>query len=399
MRRPHDRLSRRDVRRPAPAHARPRRLRRRRPRRVPRHRRGDHRRRPRELAPRLDGGSPSAPSPRPRRARRAGTARAPRARSSARRTTTATPTSSTSRRRFPRGRPRGLPPRSARPSRARPRRCRGRSSASRSPSRACSLPGWFCPAARSAGRVVISVGGYDSTAEESYFWNGAAARRARLPRGDVRRPRAGRHAPRAGRPVPARLGGGVSAVIDAVAKRPDVDADRIVIIGESFGGYLAPRAAARDRRIAACVLDPAQIGPLPRRPRAAAVPRLVEGGSPRGPRWLVALLRVILARMAKRPAAGWALRRGMLTHGVATPWDYFVEAARYEGADLVPEIRCPTLVCDAVNDDISASAQGVLRRADLRESLPALHRGGGRRRPLRGGQPPSLSRARLRLAR
>lgn len=83
----------------------------------------------------------------------------------------------------------------------------------------------------------------------------------------------------------------------------------------------------------------------------------MEGGFPRGPRWLVALLRVILARMAKRPAAGWALRRGMLTHGVATPWDYFVEAARYEGADLVPEIRCPTLVCDAVNDDISASAR------------------------------------------
>jgi pimeloyl-ACP methyl ester carboxylesterase len=129
---------------------------------------------------------------------------------------------------------------------------------------------------------------------------------------------------------------------------------KIVLIGESWGGYLAPRGAAYDRRVALCVLDPAQIGlfrvMLSRLPLPVGLKRQL----PYGPRWLVILLRALMARTARQPTAGWALRRGMLTHGTATAWDYFVDAARYEQADLVGNISCPTLVCDAENDDISA---------------------------------------------
>lgn len=47
---------------------------------------------------------------------------------------------------------------------------------------------------------------------------------------------------------------GISAVIDALADLPYVDPRRIGVIGRSLGGYLAPRAAADDKRIAAlCV--------------------------------------------------------------------------------------------------------------------------------------------------
>jgi dipeptidyl aminopeptidase/acylaminoacyl peptidase len=46
----------------------------------------------------------------------------------------------------------------------------------------------------------------------------------------------------------------VSAIIDYLQKeRPEVDARRIAIWGRSLGGYLAPRAAASDPRIAACM--------------------------------------------------------------------------------------------------------------------------------------------------
>jgi hypothetical protein len=68
------------------------------------------------------------------------------------------------------------------------------------------------------------------------------------------------------------------------------------------------------------------------------------------------LLRHMTARRARNLTAGWALRRGMLVHGVASPWDYIVETARYEQVD-VSTIRCPTLVCDADADDISAAAR------------------------------------------
>ncbi|MGH8633138.1 MAG: alpha/beta hydrolase [Burkholderiales bacterium] len=45
----------------------------------------------------------------------------------------------------------------------------------------------------------------------------------------------------------------VKAVIDFVETRKDVDSARVGIWGVSFGGYYAPRAAAFDKRIKACV--------------------------------------------------------------------------------------------------------------------------------------------------
>lgn len=45
----------------------------------------------------------------------------------------------------------------------------------------------------------------------------------------------------------------VSAVIDYLEKRPEIDSNRIGICGRSMGGYYAPRTAATDKRIKAVV--------------------------------------------------------------------------------------------------------------------------------------------------
>lgn len=45
----------------------------------------------------------------------------------------------------------------------------------------------------------------------------------------------------------------VSAAIDAATALPQVDPARVGILGRSLGGFLAPDAAARDKRIKACV--------------------------------------------------------------------------------------------------------------------------------------------------
>ena len=49
-----------------------------------------------------------------------------------------------------------------------------------------------------------------------------------------------------------------TAVIDYLTTRGDVDVQRIGMVGRSFGGYLAPRAAAHEPRITALTADPAQ---------------------------------------------------------------------------------------------------------------------------------------------
>lgn len=47
----------------------------------------------------------------------------------------------------------------------------------------------------------------------------------------------------------------ISAVIDAVEHHPGIDAERIGLNGKSFGGLLAPAAAATDPRVKACVVN------------------------------------------------------------------------------------------------------------------------------------------------
>jgi hypothetical protein len=68
------------------------------------------------------------------------------------------------------------------------------------------------------------------------------------------------------------------------------------------------------------------------------------------------LLGRILARIERKPTAGWALRRGQLVHGVDSPIAYLDELRHYSLAEHAPHIRCPVLVCSADGDDISASA-------------------------------------------
>jgi alpha-beta hydrolase superfamily lysophospholipase len=207
-----------------------------------------------------------------------------------------------------------------------------------------------------AGRrgVVVSVGGYDSTAEESYLWNAAAAAARGYHAVMFDGPGQGAQLMRG---VPFTPAWSFADVLDAVAARPDVDPTRIVVIGESFGGYLAPLTAARataGAMIAALVLDPAQISLAEATRERIPGPLRVHFERSR-------VLRFLIERRARGLTSGWALRRGALVHGVEGPFAYLCETQRYTGGDLAA-IRCPTLVCDAESDEIAASARAFYDR-------------------------------------
>jgi alpha-beta hydrolase superfamily lysophospholipase len=51
----------------------------------------------------------------------------------------------------------------------------------------------------------------------------------------------------------------VKAVVDYAVSRDDVDVLRLALIGYSLGGLLAPRAAAFEPRIRACIANPPTI--------------------------------------------------------------------------------------------------------------------------------------------
>ena len=56
--------------------------------------------------------------------------------------------------------------------------------------------------------------------------------------------------------LPARLGAGITPVVDFLLGRSDVDPKQIVLYGISQAGYWVPRALAFEHRIAAAIADP-----------------------------------------------------------------------------------------------------------------------------------------------
>jgi len=218
------------------------------------------------------------------------------------------------------------------------------------------LPGYFFRAADdgAARATVILTGGYDSTCEELYFWNGAAA----LARGynvlAFDGPGQGGALIQRGLPLRADWESVVTPVLDYALRRSDVDPRRVALIGLSLGGHLAPRAVSVEHRFAACIADCGSFDLyasfLSRLPRPLA--QAFAGG--RG--WARSVVGWILGRLARKPTAGWALRRGQLVHGVESPLAFVDTLRQFSLAGHASRITCPTLVCSAEGDDISASA-------------------------------------------
>jgi pimeloyl-ACP methyl ester carboxylesterase len=218
------------------------------------------------------------------------------------------------------------------------------------------LPGYFFRAGEGQRprATVILTGGYDGTAEELYFFNGAAA----LARGyhvlAFDGPGQGAALLRQGLVLRPDWENVVTPVVDYLVCRPDVDASKIALIGLSLGGYLAPRAASAEHRLAACIADCGSYDLF-----ASALERIpgpLASGLAEGGGTAAAVLRRVLRILERKPTAGWALRRGQQVHGAADPIQYLRSLRDYSLKDRADKITCPMFVCNAEGDDISQSA-------------------------------------------
>jgi hypothetical protein len=120
------------------------------------------------------------------------------------------------------------------------------------------LEGYVIRAPGGAGPTLLFPAGYDSPAEESYSLGAveAAARGFTV----VAFCGPGQGAMLYDHDLPFRhdFEAVVGPMIDFVQSRSDLDGERIGIVGRSFGGYLAPRAASAEPRVRALSADPAQ---------------------------------------------------------------------------------------------------------------------------------------------
>jgi alpha-beta hydrolase superfamily lysophospholipase len=227
------------------------------------------------------------------------------------------------------------------------------------PFEGASLPGYFVAAGGQEQRAtLILTGGYDSTVEELYFTNAAAG----LARGynvlAFDGPGQGAALIERGLTLRPDWENVVRPVVDFALARPGVDPARVALIGPSLGAHLAPRAASAEHRLAACIADCGAFDLY-----AAFLRRLpppLAGRVAAGERLATRALRLLARRLISKPTAGWALRRGLLVHGIEDPIELIESLRDYTLAGRAERIRCPTWVCSAEGDEISESAQQLV---------------------------------------
>ncbi len=202
--------------------------------------------------------------------------------------------------------------------------------------------------------TLILTNGYDGTAEELYFTNGVAA----LARGynvlTFDGPGQGAMIIDEGVPFRPDWECVISPVVDFLLEHPRIDRTRIALMGLSFGGYLAPRAATKEHRLAACISD---CGPYDLFDAAASrLPGFLAAQLPNGRPGLLRLLDRLARFVMSKPTAGWALRRNLMVHGLTEPVEFFRIAPQYSLKGIEHQIRCPTFVCSTDADDLGVSA-------------------------------------------
>ena len=115
----------------------------------------------------------------------------------------------------------------------------------------------------------------------------------------------------------------VPGMVDALIKHPQVDPGRIVLVGRSFGGLIAPRGASGEHRLAAMIVDPGQL-----EMGSAVMNRLGDLGrhlnDPAADAQFESLLNV--------PALREFLAPRMVTHGLTSVRGYFRDLLRYTNA-------------------------------------------------------------------
>jgi dipeptidyl aminopeptidase/acylaminoacyl peptidase len=145
----------------------------------------------------------------------------------------------------------------------------------------------------------------------------------------------------------------VKAAVDYAVTRKEVDTKSIVLMGISFGGYLAPRAAAFEKRIKACI---ANGGVYDFHMAARLTPENekaidTEKGADE-------MNKEIYDRMKTDPSLRWQMANGMFTFHAKSPRDWLKMTRLYTMKTVATKITCPMLIVDSEGDkDMAGQAR------------------------------------------
>ena len=220
------------------------------------------------------------------------------------------------------------------------------------------LPGYYYrPDDSHQPRPTLLVhGGYDSTGEELYFLVAAAAIQRGYTCLTFEGPGQGALIREQHLPLRPDWEQVVTPVVDFLLRRPEVEPARVALMGISLGGYLAPRAAAFEHRLAALIADDGLYS-FQFSEKARAVTRVAALF---GRALAHALLKQVMQR---NTGICWAIENGMVTFQVGSIWDLIEATQSWSLEGVAHKITCPTLVCEAEKDHFFAGQPTKLYEA------------------------------------
>ena len=193
--------------------------------------------------------------------------------------------------------------------------------------------------------TIIAPAGYDSTAESGYSYAARTALEHGMNCLSFEGPGQGGVLYEDRLTMRADYEAVVTPVIDWLVQQNGVDPSRFVLFGRSFAGYLAPRAATAEPRLAALICDPAQydFAEAVKKQTGDEVWRRLQDHDPT----LDADLNAI---MLAEPHKANGFRWRMAAHGVSTLSDYLRHMSTFSVAGLADRISCPTLALAGEGD-------------------------------------------------
>ena len=219
------------------------------------------------------------------------------------------------------------------------------------------LPGYLCLVDNSGKKrpLLIIHSGFDGTAEELYFEVGSLAVKRGFNCLLFEGPGQGEVIREQKIPFRPNWETVVTPVVDFALQLPEVDPDRIALIGFSFGGYLAPRAAAFEHRFKVCVAN-------------GGIYDFYENFIKKYSANMEKILndkeaskefdKEVMQSMNTDVDTGWFFANGMFTFEAESPSEFLQMLKPYNMKDSAAKIKCTMLVVDSEGDkDLSGQAK------------------------------------------
>jgi pimeloyl-ACP methyl ester carboxylesterase len=241
------------------------------------------------------------------------------------------------------------------------------------PFKGAAMPAYFLPAPGFAGTkrpTVIFTNGYDGTVTDLYFASAVAAGRRGYHSLLFDGPGQGAMLYETNIPLRPDWETVVGAVVDFAQTLPEVHPDKLVISGWSLGGYLAPRAASGEHRLAACIADPGQWSLADSFRALAKLIGITESALIDLGALDEADLQKVQSAMDGNRALRWKIvQRGFWANGKPGLRSYLAEAEHYTMEGRAESIRCPTFLTAAENDPLAMGAQTLFDALRCQKNL------------------------------